>query len=306
MSNKPNEDPIDQYKFLQEQGRLLQAKLAGPSLSYEDREKFSGLLSRVESTKAKLWPYIQLMAAEEDEPVAAPAPPPKPEKEEMELDPPPASDTPEDQDGSAPVPAKGTGMTAVEEEPAGDLPEGFLEDDEDAEVEGDEVSDAVDESLSPEDSDDGAAMNNKLRKEMGDVSADLLDKYAADVKKKVVSFFQTMKDETLSLSGPMRELLLTEVGKQGLARIEPIFADWVSYVMREITKSVRDSFEPAEEADPQVDDEIAKAEVESAPGGEEAEVETEEVPEPASVDNGLPAVSAKYVPFRPTGRQVRF
>jgi len=150
------------------------------------------------------------------------------------------------------------------------------------------------------------AMNSRLRREMGNGAANWLDDYALAIYQKAIQFFSDLKTKALVLQDSMelgeddpndgetslREMLLIEVGRRGVADIEPLFEDWRSGVVRQIVKDVKDMFDPPATAvelkDEQIgsllgldalDEELAEQESE---GTDNAEAEPEEDEEPSS------------------------
>ena len=147
----------------------------------------------------------------------------------------------------------------VDEEPVEDDLEG-----EDPEEEVDEVEDEAEaapaESSEPTEPENPVAMNSRLRKEMGDSSADFLDDYGLAIHKKVMSFFESLMTKALDLGqeddtdgeSSLREVLRDEVGKRGIRRIEPVFPEWRGAVIKQIAKDVAAMFQPPE-AEPEAE-----------------------------------------------------
>ena len=191
-----------------------------------------------------------------------------------------------------------------------------------AEEEPSDMEPSADEEVSPEDSatdevleEDGpaeeepsqgssqssVAMKATLRREMGDVAADLLDDYATKIQTSVTTFFDNLTKKALDLgaedpadsSNSLREQLLTEIGRRGLEKVEPTFVEWRAGLIKQLMRDINKTFEVPQEEKPELDlpegaeeapaeeasDEEAPAE-EGAPAAEEApaeEAEEEEV-----------------------------
>lgn len=166
------------------------------------------------------------------------------------------------------------------------------------------------EELSDEErAENPVAMNGRLRREMGHGAANWMDDYAKAIYDKALEFFNDIKAKALSLQNAMemgeedptdgetslREMLLVEVGRRGVADIEPHFDDWRNSVIKQIVKDVKDMFEPPateiELEDDQIgtllgldalDEELAAEEADNAEA--EAEEEPEEPEEEAPED----------------------
>jgi len=144
----------------------------------------------------------------------------------------------EESDGSRPKPGPGVGL-GFRQKPAED-------------VEGDEEDNPV-------------KMKNKLRKQMGDSSADFLDDYALAIYDKVDEFFDNLQDKALSLGeedeedgeNDLIEMLRDEVGKRGVARIRPVYDEWRADLVKRIMKDINDRFAPAAEDEGLEDDQMS-------------------------------------------------
>jgi hypothetical protein len=106
----------------------------------------------------------------------------------------------------------------------------------------------VEEELEPA---NPVAMNQRLRKEMGELAADVLDDYALKIHAKIKGIFETMLQKSLNLGDTnqvtsLREQLMTEIGTRGLERMEPYFSEWRAGVIKSLTQDVKDLFEPPE------------------------------------------------------------
>ena len=153
--------------------------------------------------------------------------------------------------------------------------------------------------------DNPVAMNNRLRRDIGPQAADFLDDYAQEIHKKTKLFFEEIRTKALELGveddddgiTSLREMLRDEVGRRGLASIEPVFKEWRGSVFRVIAKEIRDMFAPPEAVvhleDKQVgdllgldsmdDDEVAdevESDIEEATG--DIEEETSEIADDAA------------------------
>lgn len=198
--------------------------------------------------------------------------------EEEDADEEPADDEAEDDETS-------DDDEEVDEEPVEDDLEG-----EDPEEEVDEVEDEAEaapaESSEPTEPENPVAMNSRLRKEMGDSSADFLDDYGLAIHKKVMSFFESLMTKALDLGqdddtdgeSSLREVLRDEVGKRGIRRIEPVFAEWRGVVIKQIAKDVAAMFQPPE----------AEPEAEAAPDAAPTEPDAQD----EAGDAGAPAVAS--------------
>jgi len=161
------------------------------------------------------------------------------------------------------------------------------------------------EELSDEErAENPVAMNSRLRREIGS-GADFLDDYASAIYQSATEFFTDLKTKALNLQDKMkmgeedpndgevslREELLVQVGRRGVADIEPFFEEWRASVMKTIAKEIKEMFEPAtseiELEDSQIgnllgldalDEELSAEEAENAEAEEEPE-EAEEAPE---------------------------
>lgn len=105
------------------------------------------------------------------------------------------------------------------------------------------------------------AMPAKLRRELGDINAEILDSYALSVQKKTTSFLRMLRahldlGEVNAKDGnnDLIEILLDEVGKKGVAKIRVHFADWREFVMGRLAKEMQAMFRAAE---PEAVEEIA-------------------------------------------------
>lgn len=128
-------------------------------------------------------------------------------------------------------------------------------------------------------------MSSRLRKDMGDLAADMLDDYGKEIFFKVKKVFDAVLDGALNLGTEeqptsLREELLIEVGRKGYAQLEPHFEEWRLALLKDIMKDVTASLQPPEpdpveeleEVADQVVDELPDA-VELAPVEEEAPAE---------------------------------
>lgn len=94
------------------------------------------------------------------------------------------------------------------------------------------------------------AMSAKLRKAMGEMAADMLDDYALKIHKSVVTFFENLTKKALDLGtedasdsqNSLREVLLSEVGKRGLASVETNFVEWRESLIKKMWKDVSSMF----------------------------------------------------------------
>jgi hypothetical protein len=155
------------------------------------------------------------------------------------------------------------------------------------------------EAVSPEDSetdevleeeepaDEGkssVAMKASLRRELGNEAADLLDGYATKIQESVVTFFENLTKKALDLGtadpsdseNSLREQLLAEIGRRGLEKVEPNFAEWRAGLIKQLMKDINKMFEVPSEPEPEAELEIPEgepAEGEEASFGEEAPVE---------------------------------
>jgi hypothetical protein len=165
-------------------------------------------------------------------------------------------------------PAEDEEDPAAEQEPA-EEDDGFFDEDEASEIidSEDEISaDDLDEEEPAQEQrkatpENVVAMPAKLRRELGDVNADMLDEYAAGVRKKVVSFFKMLRQhldmgEVNESDGnqDLIETLLDEVGKKGVAKIRLHFPEWREFIMRQLAKDMVPLFRADE---PDLAEEIA-------------------------------------------------
>jgi len=186
---------------------------------------------------------------------------------------------------------------------------------------------SADEEVSPEDSatdevleEDGAgeeadqeptqssvAMKATLRREMGDVAADLLDDYATKIQKSVTTFFDNLTKKALDLgaedpadsSNSLREQLLTEIGRRGLEKVEPTFVEWRAGLIKQLMRDINKTFEvPQTESEEKPELELPEGSEEPAEGeeapfeGEEATAEeepAEEAEEEVVIEEEAPA-----------------
>jgi hypothetical protein len=110
------------------------------------------------------------------------------------------------------------------------------------------------DDLDDEEDDNPVKMTNKLRKEMGDSSADFLDDYALAIYEKVDEFFDNLVEKALDLGeeddadgeNDLIEMLRDEVGKRGVARILPVFEEWRAGLIKQVMKDVNERFAPPE------------------------------------------------------------
>jgi hypothetical protein len=143
------------------------------------------------------------------------------------------------------------------------------------------------------------AMNSRLRKEMGDSSADFLDDYGLAIHKKVIMFFESLMTKALDLGeeddtdgeSSLREVLRDEVGKRGIRRIEPVFEEWRGAVIKQIAKDVADMFKPPE---PEVDENVPEGQEGALPAeGQEA---APEAPTPVASSVSLETDTTRIAP----------
>jgi len=99
--------------------------------------------------------------------------------------------------------------------------------------------------------DNPVSMTATLRREMGANAADFLDDYAKSIHQMVMRFITHLKNKSLDLGKDdpndgetsLREEIQAELGRRGLAAIEPHFEEWRRALFRCIAKELRDSFE---------------------------------------------------------------
>ncbi len=191
------------------------------------------------------------------------------------------------------------GEEEEEEEAEDDVDD--VDDLDDEEVEGDdentgegdpavEVEEAEPTEPEPTEPENPVAMNSRLRKEMGDSSADFLDDYGHAIHKKVIHFFESLMTKALDLGteddtdgeNSLMEVLRDEVGKRGIRRIEPVFEEWRGAVIKQIAKDIAEMFKPPE----------PEPEISEAPEGTESATPAEESQMAPSTTAGLPAVAS--------------
>ena len=104
-------------------------------------------------------------------------------------------------------------------------------------------------------------MPAKLRRELGDVNAEILDDYALSVQKKTRSFFHMLRQhldlgEVDANDGnkDLVELLLEEVGKKGVSKIRIHFPEWREFVMKQLAKDMQAMFRQVE---PELEEEVS-------------------------------------------------
>lgn len=105
------------------------------------------------------------------------------------------------------------------------------------------------------------AMPAKLRRELGDINAEILDEYALSVQKKTTSFLRMLRAhldlgevDASDGNNELIEILLDEVGKKGVAKIRTHFAEWREFVMGRLAKEMQAMFRAAE---PEAVEEVA-------------------------------------------------
>ena len=140
--------------------------------------------------------------------------------------------------------------------------EEILEDGEDIP---DDAIDAEDGEKLPKDS-NGIEINPlnmpaRLRRELGEVNAEILDEYANTVQKKTRAFFFLLREhldlgEVDAEDGnvDLIELLLSEVGKKGVSKIRLHFGEWREFVMKQLGKDMQAMFRAE---DPKLAEEVA-------------------------------------------------
>jgi hypothetical protein len=165
-----------------------------------------------------------------------------------------------------------------------------------------ETDEVLEEEEPADEGKSSVAMKASLRRELGDVAADLLDGYATKIQESVVTFFENLTKKALDLGtadpsdseNSLREQLLAEIGRRGLEKVEPNFAEWRAGLIKQLMKDINKMFEVPSEPEPEAELEIPEGEpaegeeasFEEAPEeeapAEEAEVEeVEETEEPA-------------------------
>ena len=103
--------------------------------------------------------------------------------------------------------------------------------------------------------DSPVAMSPKLRKAMSDPAADVMDAYAQKVFSSVRDYFEKLTQKALDLQTAaddkhtLREVLLMEVGRRGLANVEQNFAEWRESLIKSIWKEVTSMFETNKEVE---------------------------------------------------------
>lgn len=146
--------------------------------------------------------------------------------------------------------AEGDAEASEEDEEVGDEEElqPFYEEDESS-IEEDDSEDSDDElEASP------ILMGAKLRRDMGDLAADFLDEYAHSVQRKTINFFAALKahldlgieDDSDGANNSLIELMLGDIGRKGVAKMRPHFADWREMVMRQLAKDMQVMFRAPE------------------------------------------------------------
>jgi hypothetical protein len=195
----------------------------------------------------------------------------------------------EDFGGAEAPEAEGSPEEAAEEE---EFVEQEPEDGADAVSPEDSETDEVLEEDEPESEDKSSvSMKSTLRRELGDVAADLLDDYATKIQSSVVTFFENLTKKALDLGtadpsdsdNSLREQLLEEIGRRGLERVEPHFAEWRSGLIKQLMKDINKMFEVPAEPEPEPEIEIPEG------AEEEATAESEEALADDSADDSPPA-----------------
>lgn len=285
MTKALSRDPVALYSVLHARRRdLMNAKRE--ALRSGNRVSARSLhlaVEQIDEALQKVVAHLNEVAAAEEEMAA--------EGEEAPVDEAPAED----------MEAPADEAPADEEEPVEQEPEDGAE----AVSPEDSETDEVLEEEEPEEAGKSSvAMKASLRREIGDVAADLLDEYASKIQQSVVTFFENLTKKALDLGSAdpadeqnsLREQLMQEIGRRGLEKVEPNFAEWRASLIKQLMKDINKMFEVPSE--PEEKPELEIPEGEAAPEGEEeapAE-EAEEAPAEEPVEEEAPAEEAEEAP----------
>jgi hypothetical protein len=286
MTKALRRDPVALYSVLKARRKdlLIARHGAVKSGDRNSAKALSAAMEQIDEALAAVVAHLNEVAAAEEADQAADA---------MEADQaaePSAEEEPSDMEPSDEEPSDMEPSADEEVSPEDSATDEVLEEDGPAEEEPSQGS-----------SQSSVAMKATLRREMGDVAADLLDDYATKIQTSVTTFFDNLTKKALDLgaedpadsSNSLREQLLTEIGRRGLEKVEPTFVEWRAGLIKQLMRDINKTFEVPQEEKPELDlpegaeeapaeeafDEEAPAE-EGAPAAEEApaeEAEEEEV-----------------------------
>lgn len=269
MTKALSRDPVALYSVLHARRRdLISAKRE--ALKSGNRVSARSLhlaVEQIDEALQKVVAHLNEIAAAEEEMVG----------EDFGDEEAPADEAPSD-DMEAPADEAPADEEPVEQEP---------EDGAEAVSPEDSETDEVLEEEEPEEAGKSSvAMKATLRREIGDVAADLLDEYAAKIQQSVVTFFENLTKKALDLGSAdpadeqnsLREQLAQEIGRRGLEKVEPNFAEWRANLIKQLMKDINKMFEVPSEPEEKPALEIPEG-GEEAPAEEEAPVEGEEAPE---------------------------
>jgi len=155
---------------------------------------------------------------------------------------------------------EGTEEAEVEEEEPLETPDGSLGPihSDEADDPGLQHQDKLPEEEVVAEEENPVAMKAGLRRDVGDLTADFLDNYSLAIHTKVIDFFDSLNEKALDLGEEdasdgetsLRELLRVEVGKRGLSRFEPVFAEWRADLIKKLSKTINEMFALPEEPSP--------------------------------------------------------